>query len=87
MPNCDALLIDHLACMKAGFVATPLNYRYMAPEIDHALEVSQASILLAQAERDGDVAASKGCSRLPLGVIRYGPRRRCVTAGSTPATS
>jgi long-chain acyl-CoA synthetase len=66
MPNCDALLIDHLACMKAGFVATPLNYRYMAPEIDHALEVSQASILLAHAERDGDLPQAKAAAACPL---------------------
>jgi long-chain acyl-CoA synthetase len=72
MPNRNALVIHYLACLKAGFVATPLNYRYMPPEIDHALEVSEASILLAHAERDGDLSASRLAGRLPLGVIRYG---------------
>jgi long-chain acyl-CoA synthetase len=72
MPNRNGLVIHYLACLKAGLVATPLNYRYMPPEIDHALEVSEAAILLAHAERDQDLAASKGASRLPLGVIRYG---------------
>ncbi|MEA3278151.1 MAG: class I adenylate-forming enzyme family protein [Pseudomonadota bacterium] len=72
MPNRTALLLHYLACIKAGLVATPLNYRYMPPEIDHALEVSEASILLAHAERDKDVATSKLAGRLPLGVIRYG---------------
>ena len=57
MPNRIVLLAHYLACMKAGLVATPLNYRYMAPEIDHALEVSQASALLAHAERDNGTAA------------------------------
>ena len=52
MPNRPALVIHYLACLKAGLVATPLNYRYMAPEIDHALEVSGASLLLHHAERD-----------------------------------
>src|SRR5205814_1203708 len=47
------------------------NYRYMPPEIDHALEVSGASVLLHHAERDRDVAASKMGSRLSKGVIRY----------------
>ena len=42
MPNRIALPVYYLACMKAGIVATPLNYRYMPPEIDHALEVSEA---------------------------------------------
>ena len=45
MPNRPALIIHYLACLKAGVVATPLNYRYMPPEIDHALEVSGASLL------------------------------------------
>jgi long-chain acyl-CoA synthetase len=53
-------------------VATPLNYRYMPPEIDHALEVSEATVLLAHAERDQDLAASKLAPQLPLGVIWYG---------------
>jgi long-chain acyl-CoA synthetase len=74
MPNRNALLIHYLACLKAGFVATPLNYRYMPPEIDHALEVSEASILLAHTERDQDLAASKLAPRLRLGVIGYGTR-------------
>ncbi len=71
MPNRPSLVIHYLACLKAGLVATPLNYRYMAPEIDHALEVSGALLLLHHAERDDDVAASKLGNRLPLGVIRY----------------
>ena len=43
MPNRPALIALYLACMKAGFAATPLNYRYQPPEIDHALAVSDAS--------------------------------------------
>src|SRR5262245_47842158 len=72
MPNRNALIIHYLACFKAGFVATPLNYRYMPPEIDHALEVSEATVMLAHVERDQDLAASSRVPRLPLGVIRYG---------------
>jgi long-chain acyl-CoA synthetase len=45
MPNRIALIAHYLACFKAGLVATPLNYRYMAPEIDHAFQVSGASVL------------------------------------------
>lgn len=72
MPNRAVLVAHYLACIKAGLVATPLNYRYMPPEIDHALEVSRASILLAHVERDADIAASKVAQELPLGVISYG---------------
>ncbi len=71
MPNRSALIAHYLACFKAGLVATPLNYRYMPPEIDHALEVSGARIILAHTERAADIAASKAGS-LPLGVIWFG---------------
>ena len=72
MPNrCELLLYD-LACLKAGLVVTPLNYRYTAPEIDHALSVSEASILLAHAERADDVRASDLAGKLRLGLIAFG---------------
>jgi acyl-CoA synthetase (AMP-forming)/AMP-acid ligase II len=72
MPNRGALLVHYLACFKAGLAATPLNYRYQGPEIDHALEVSGASLLIAHAERDDVLAASSRVPALPLGLIRYG---------------
>jgi acyl-CoA synthetase (AMP-forming)/AMP-acid ligase II len=59
MPNRTALIAHHLACLKAGLVATPLNYRYTPPEIDHAVDVSGARIILAHAERMADIAGSK----------------------------
>jgi long-chain acyl-CoA synthetase len=71
MPNRIALIAHYLACFKAGLVMTPLNYRHTPPEIDHALEVSGARIILAHAERAADIAASKAAA-LPLGVISYG---------------
>ena len=72
MPNRAALLVHYLACIKAGFVATPLNYRYTSPEIDHALEVSQPSILFAHAERSQDLTKSKLAAQVPLGLISWG---------------
>jgi acyl-CoA synthetase (AMP-forming)/AMP-acid ligase II len=72
MPNRRQLVIHYPACFKAGRVATPLNYRYMAPEIDHALRVSKASALLADVERNEDLEASELASHLPLGRISYG---------------
>lgn len=72
MPNRRALLIHYIACLKAGLTATPLNYRYQAPEIDHALAVSGASMIVAHAERDGALAASSESSKLPLGRVRFG---------------
>ncbi len=72
MPNRPALVVHYLACLKTGLVATPLNYRYMPPEIDHALQVSGASLLLHHSERDQDVADSKLGRDLAQGVVRYG---------------
>jgi long-chain acyl-CoA synthetase len=80
MPNRPALVVHYLACFKAGLVATPLNYRYMAPEIDHALAVSGARALLAHAEREEDLAASQLARQLPLGTISYGGKPRAGPA-------
>ena len=74
MPNRVQLYIHYLACMKAGFVGVPLNYRYMSPEIGHALEVSGASVLFAHAERAKDISNCKNVSKLPLGTIIYGSK-------------
>src|SRR5205823_3449105 len=57
---------------QAGLVATPLDYRYMAPESDHALAVSGARALFSHAERGGDLEASTVAGQLPLGRITYG---------------
>jgi acyl-CoA synthetase (AMP-forming)/AMP-acid ligase II len=72
MPNRINLVVHYLACFKAGLVATPLNYRYTHREIDHALEVSGARVLLAHVERAEDVAASRFAGELALGTIAYG---------------
>jgi long-chain acyl-CoA synthetase len=72
MPNHSALIVHHLACLWAGLVSTPLNYRYTAPEIGHALEVSEASLLVHHAERDPDIAASRLAAALPRGRLRFG---------------
>jgi long-chain acyl-CoA synthetase len=72
LPNRGALFVHYLACHRAGLAATPLNYRYQAPEIDHALEVSGASMIVAHAERDADLAQSKLAGKLPLAQITLG---------------
>jgi acyl-CoA synthetase (AMP-forming)/AMP-acid ligase II len=71
MPNRIDLVVHYLACFRAGLVATPLNYRYTAREIDHALGVSGARALLAHVERAEDVAASELAAGLALGTIGY----------------
>jgi long-chain acyl-CoA synthetase len=66
MPDRVSLLAHYLACFRSGLVATPLNYRYAVPEIDHALEVSGAAAIVAHAERAHDIAASAHASGLPV---------------------
>ena len=67
MPNRIDLVVHYLACFRAGVIATPLNYRYTAREIDHALEVSGARALLAHVERAEDIAASERAAASSLG--------------------
>jgi acyl-coenzyme A synthetase/AMP-(fatty) acid ligase len=82
MPNRGVLLVHYLACLKAGLTATPLNYRYQAPEIDHALEVSGASLLVAHIERDDVLAASKQVAELAYGRISYGATEKVAAEGA-----
>src|ERR1043166_4337104 len=69
MPNRTALVIHYLACMKAGLVSVPLNYRYTVPDIEHALELSCASLLFAHAERLPELDASRIVHHLPHGIV------------------
>jgi long-chain acyl-CoA synthetase len=71
MPNRTALIIHYIACMKSGLVGVPLNYRYTVSEIDRALEVSEASVLLAHGERERELAGSPLARELPRGLIFY----------------
>ncbi|KIC47230.1 hypothetical protein RA28_06065 [Ruegeria sp. ANG-S4] len=71
MPNRAALVIHYLACMRAGLVAMPLNYRYTAADIDYAFDLATPAALLVHSERANDIAAVSGLARLPLGVIAH----------------
>lgn len=73
MPNRTHLLLLYLACFRAGFVAVPLNYRYTAREIDYALKVSEAAMLIFHSEREQDITSSNIAGKLPLGLLRYQP--------------
>lgn len=85
MPNRIDLLIHYLACFRAGLIVTPLNYRYTAREIDHALEVGGARVLLAHAERTEDVAASELAGSLDLGTITYRDTEPLMPGAKKPA--
>jgi acyl-CoA synthetase (AMP-forming)/AMP-acid ligase II len=93
MPNRGALIVHYIACFKAGLVATPLNYRYQPPEIDHALDVSGAAAIVAHAERGESLAASRCVPQLRLGRIVFGgdaadrahPRLEDLMAAEAPS--
>ena len=70
IPNRVGLVVHYLAGLRSGLVLTPLNYRYVPPEIDHALTVSAAAALVFHGERLADVQASAVAGRLPLGCHR-----------------
>jgi long-chain acyl-CoA synthetase len=69
LPNRLDAVLHVLACIRAGLVATPLNYRYRSPEIDRALKLSGARWLLFDAERQGDVDGCRERSGLDLGCL------------------
>ncbi len=69
LPNRTVLIIHYIACFKAGLVAMPLNYRYTPSEMDHAMSVGGASMLVAHVERDADIAASSEAAKLRCGVV------------------
>ncbi|MGB1817473.1 MAG: AMP-binding protein, partial [Rubripirellula sp.] len=56
MPNRPAQVIHNLACLRAGLVAVPMNYRYTPSEIDHTLQLSGASLLVHHQERCPEIA-------------------------------
>ena len=85
MPNRVDLVVHYLACFRAGLIVTPLNYRYTAREIDHALEVSGARALLAHVERAEDVGASELAAALELGTIAYRDAEPLATGNEEPA--
>ena len=85
MPTRVDLVVHYLACFRAGLIATPLNYRYTAREIDHALAVSGAGVLLADVERAEDVAASELAAALELGTIAYRDAEPLATGNEEPA--
>jgi long-chain acyl-CoA synthetase len=85
MPNRVDLAVHYFACFRAELIATPLNYRYTAREIDHALQVSDARVLLAHVERAEDVAGSELATALELGTIAYRDAEPLPTGNAEPA--
>ncbi|MCP4386101.1 MAG: acyl--CoA ligase, partial [Hyphomicrobiales bacterium] len=69
LPNRGALFVHYLACMKAGLVMVPLNYRYTPSAIDHHIELSGARALVVHSERLAELTYSERMATLPSGLI------------------
>lgn len=59
MPNCPWMLESYLACFRAGLVAVPLNHRYVAAEVEFAVDDCRPLALLVHAEMLGIINVSK----------------------------
>jgi long-chain acyl-CoA synthetase len=51
LPNGLEVVCCYLACFRAGAVATPLNYRYAAPELERALVEAEPKWLVIHSSR------------------------------------
>jgi len=50
MPNCAELIAGYFACFAAGFVALPLNHRYLAPEATRVIGHAGATFVITHDE-------------------------------------
>ncbi len=67
LPNRLQVLVHYLACLRTGFVTVPLNYRYLARDIDYAIGLSKPRLMVAHAERAHDISQCAGLADLDLG--------------------
>lgn len=52
LPNCLEAVLTTLACYQIGAVAVPLNYRYVAHEVEDTLKRVEARVLVFHGERE-----------------------------------
>ena len=63
MRNCPAWIISYMAAVKAGAIATLINGWWQPDELQHALELTEPKLVLADAPRAKRIAAScSGCA-------------------------
>ena len=55
LPNCPEIFVHYIACLKVGLVLVPMNYRYTQSEIDHALKLSGATLVVSHIDRKEDL--------------------------------
>ena len=58
MRNCPAWILAYMAALKAGAVATLLNGWWQSDELEHALQLTEPKLILADAPRAKRIAAT-----------------------------
>jgi long-chain acyl-CoA synthetase len=74
MRNCPAWIVAYMSILKAGGVATLLNGWWQPDELDHALQLTQARLILADGPRAERIAAT--CATCRVETIDIG--RHCT---------
>ena len=63
MRNCPAWIVSYMAALKAGAIATLLNGWWQPEELQHALDLTESKLVLADAPRAKRISASRtSCS-------------------------
>ena len=70
MRNCPAWIVAYMAILKAGAVATLLNGWWQPEELEHALQLTRAKLILADAPRAQRIAAT--CASCTVATIDIG---------------
>jgi long-chain acyl-CoA synthetase len=58
MRNCPAWVLSYMAAIKAGAIATLLNGWWQSEELEHALQLTEPALVLADAPRAQRIAAA-----------------------------
>jgi len=76
MRNCPAWILSYMAVLKAGAVATLLNGWWQPEELEHALQLTEPKLVLADAPRAQRIAAT--CATCSVDTIAID--KRCPQA-------
>ena len=79
MRNCPAWIVSYMAALKAGAVATLLNGWWQPDELQHALDLTEPKLVLADAPRAKRIADS--CSSCVVEMIEIDKPAEAAFAG------
>jgi acyl-CoA synthetase (AMP-forming)/AMP-acid ligase II len=72
MRNCPAWIVSYMAVLKAGAVATLLNGWWQPDELEHALQLTEPKLVLADGPRAKRIAATcAGCTIETIAIEKH----------------